>query len=403
MRRWNSILAAGKGLATLTGLVLVLVLAPSADAVAGEPVISNTSTGFIGARNATFHATVDPNGLDTDYEFILSIPCPEAPPGGVTCEAITSVPLGPDETIPASEGPRNVSLRVSSGGYALQPGTEYGWTVRAENTAGVQFSLDEEFVTSVPPKVNAESATGITETSATLNAQIVPGVEGFRANESPQVAAYYQFQLAQDPSEFRPEIGCPDLSEFEGTSIGCLGSLLAEMNGGGESAGPFQYEETDLPFETLFGQRELIASGPSGDFYGPPPAQGVSLDLAEVERQLEPSTTYHYRVVAVLRIPGEDKINWEAPPVYGPDQTFTTGPFTEDPNGTPPTANPTDSTSETQSQDTSQTAQQINSSASKKKCQRRKRHEHHRSNGDASKGGKHSHRRPGHRSCKASP
>jgi hypothetical protein len=41
---------------------------------------------------------------------------------------------------------------------------------------------------------------------------------------------------------------------------------------------------------------------------------------------LKPSTTYHYRVIAARAVQTEDTIQWERPPVYGPDQTFTTPP-----------------------------------------------------------------------------
>jgi hypothetical protein len=41
---------------------------------------------------------------------------------------------------------------------------------------------------------------------------------------------------------------------------------------------------------------------------------------------LKPGTTYHYRVLAAKAKVTEDTLEWEGPPAYGPDQTFTTPP-----------------------------------------------------------------------------
>jgi hypothetical protein len=52
----------------------------------------------------------------------------------------------------------------------------------------------------------------------------------------------------------------------------------------------------------------------------------VNLDLAGAGMDLEPETTYHYRVIAATAVQTVDTINWEDPIVDGTDRTFTTPP-----------------------------------------------------------------------------
>ncbi|HWB69413.1 MAG TPA: hypothetical protein VG518_05500 [Solirubrobacterales bacterium] len=286
--------------------------------VPGPPIVTNVGlSGLIKTDRITIHATIDPHGLDTTYQVVIYEPCPPHPkPGEATCWEELIYPL-PEETIEADEGKTTVSVSNISNNYNLhlQPGDYYKWALKVENEGGPVSGPAHPFVTRQRPSIQGESVSGITETDATLNAQITPGMWGHEGDEFDEVGAYYQFQLVEDPSEYRPEIGCPDLSAAP-PSVQCLGPMLLEgLYGEAPAVGPFDFDSTDLPFDSLGGE---LAS------------QSVGLDLQDAGTELMPRTTYHYRVVTVLRAPGVDTINWEAPPVYGPDQTFTTPPYTKD-------------------------------------------------------------------------
>jgi len=138
------------------------------------------------------------------------------------------------------------------------------------------------------PSIISEAVSHVTDDDATLEAHI--------NTERLEHGAWYQFQLASDPSEYVSELACaPPLR----ISL-CLGLLLHE---GALSIG-------------------FVASGS--------PDQLVTLDLAVgggltgVAVKLKPGTIYHYRVIAANALPSTDTIDWEPPTVFGPDQTFKT-------------------------------------------------------------------------------
>ena len=158
-----------------------------------------------------------------------------------------------------------------------------------------------------PPIVESESVANVTATSATLEAQIDPNTP----QDDPESVeawggAYYQFQLVSQPGEYWPEVTCPEKRE-EPPFIQCFGPY--GVVGGSPPVAEIDRRPGDLPTKRL--------AGPLG-------SQHVSLDLAAIGRELEPGTTYHYRVLAVETGPLIDTIDWEAPPTYGADQTFTT-------------------------------------------------------------------------------
>lgn len=135
-----------------------------------------------------------------------------------------------------------------------------------------------------PPQILDESVSGITETSATLEATIDPG-EG---------AAYYQFQLGPEREELPGELLCP--SSLGGDSS-CEGT---------QAPGVF-------PIEMIEGEPQV-----------------VELDLADWKESiesaaLEPGTGYRFRVVAARAVPRENGIiEWEDPTVIGMNKWFTT-------------------------------------------------------------------------------
>jgi hypothetical protein len=155
---------------------------------------------------------------------------------------------------------------------------------------------------STVPVIDSESASSITGHDAILEAKINPEGQAVR----------YQFQLVLSQSEYRSEVVCPP---HPGPPFICTGEHVA-------SALPLGYLESG-----------------SAD-------QPVSLDLAGAGVTLQPGTTYHYRVIVVKSVQTEDTITWQGPPVYGPDQTFTTPPAIESESVSNIT--PTDTTIEAQ-------------------------------------------------------
>lgn len=164
------------------------------------------------------------------------------------------------------------------------------------------FALLATGAQAAPPSIESESVSGVTTANAVLEADIVPGdLEGDNEGLG---GAWYQFQLVADPAEYWPEVTCPEEDPESEIAIQCLGSVWTPPQASAAR------RPGDLP------TKKLSAS------YEP---RSVSLDLQSVGVVLQPGTTYHYRVIAVEGTPEDwDTIRWNAPPVYGPDQTFTT-------------------------------------------------------------------------------
>jgi hypothetical protein len=185
-----------------------------------------------------------------------------------------------------------VTLDLASAGVTLKPNAAYHFRVIAAgaipttDTIATEpptvYGADQTFTATLAPSIGSESVSHITAHDATLEAHI--GTEGL------ENGAYYQFQLAGNPSEYAEELACPP----ELVSSSCIGV------GRHEGALPIGF----------------VAGGSAG--------QPVSIDLAGAGTRLKPNTTYHYRVIAAKRIPSEDTTSWEPPTVFGPDQTFTT-------------------------------------------------------------------------------
>lgn len=276
------------------------------------PSIESESVSHLTPSNATLEAEINPHGASAGvfYQFQLlldpgeaptEMACPSSPPSGYSVcvgpQDPTALPLG---WVPGNET-KTVSLDLSSAGVTLTPGRTYYFRVL---TADRVFSEDtaeweppavvgpsEDFTTptspSISPSILSESATDITNTDATLEAEV-------NLHEA-AAGVYYQFQLVGDPGEYASEILCPPT--LQPGIDGCIGPQ-------GSPALPIGF----LPGNTL----------------QPSATSHASLDLASAGVTLQPVTTYHYRVLVARAVQTEDTIEWEAPTVFGPDQTFTT-------------------------------------------------------------------------------
>lgn len=293
---------------TLAVSTAVAVLSLASASSASPPVVESESVSNLTPSNATLEAKINPQGASAGvfYQFQLlldpgeaptEMACPSSPvPGYSVCVGPQDPNALPLEWIPGNET-QTVGLDLASAGVTLTPGRVYYFRVLvadrifSEDTAEWEppavVGPSEEFTTPPVPSIVSESASNITMTDATLEAEINLHEAG--------AGAYYQFQLVIDPSEYASEILCPPTLQ-PGYS-GCVGTQ-------GWPALPIGF----LPGNTL----------------EPSATSHASLDLASAGVTLKPVTTYHYRVLVARRVQTEDTIQWEAPTVYGADQTFTT-------------------------------------------------------------------------------
>ncbi len=271
----------GRRMARLVAFIAVTTLACGLFAVsaqAAEPTIEGVSVKAISSKRATLEATIDPGDLETTYEFWVEFAvCQNPPLNAGVCDAIAIGPHGHGQLAAVSSG-QNVDTTLTH----LSPGYLYKYWVVASNSEGEVQSGSKSFAALPPPVVASESASGITSSDGTLEAQVDP--EG--------QSVYYQFQLVANASEFPSELECPQ-------RVLPRACLETSAYGGVLPVGYLPAGSTD---------------------------QSVSLDLAKAGVTLEPDTTYHYRVLVAPFVQTEDTVQWEGPPVDGADRTFTTEP-----------------------------------------------------------------------------
>ena len=220
---------------------------------ASPPSIESESVSHITETDATLEAQINPDGLETTYEFFLAEPeprCLEAhPPCMIAQRAPRQLPGG---TLPASYTSHGVSLDLNGAGVSLIPGGEYKYWVVATNAAGTTQLPSQRFTAlggppppeGSAPTIESESASHITPTDATLEAQI--DTEGLETT--------YRFFLQQiSPC---PNQGPPCVIQY------------------------------------------LPAALPSGKLLGSFVGQSVSVDLKSAGVTLKPGAEYRYLVAA---------------------------------------------------------------------------------------------------------
>jgi hypothetical protein len=125
------------------------------------PFIVSESASHIAEHDATLEAQINPNGLESAYEFQIdtngsyNYTKPVCPLG--ECEAISvgePLPAGLVEPqpqyIPAGSGDQTVSLDLASIGAVLQPGTIYHYHVIAANNGGPTVDGPDQTFTTEP-------------------------------------------------------------------------------------------------------------------------------------------------------------------------------------------------------------------------------------------------------------
>jgi hypothetical protein len=302
-------------LATI-GVALAVAVLPATALAASRPSIEWTSAWNLAPTDATVGAGINPEGLSgfgayyefqvvaNTSEYLSEIACPPRAKlrGTDGCgpgpEVEGALPIG---QVPDATKGETVTLDLAGAGITLKPGTTYHYRVLAAKALETEDTLqweppavvgpDQTFTTPLAsaPSIESESAPTITPTGATLEATI--------NSEDLEKGAYYQFQVVKNTSEYLPQLACPEPTVQLHGDDGC--------------------ESPDSQAPTLGALPVgFIAKGAEG--------QSVSQSLAAAGVTLAPGTTYHYRVLATKRVQSEDGVDWQGPPVTGPDHTFTT-------------------------------------------------------------------------------
>jgi DNA-binding beta-propeller fold protein YncE len=298
------------------------------------------------ASSATVTGTVNPDSSEPAYAASYHFQY-----GTDTTYSAGSVPV-PDTQVGSGTSDVPASANLTN----LQPNKTYHYRLVASNQYGSSYGADRELTTEPEaPLVQPESATNVSQTDATLNAQINPN------NQDTQ----YYFQYGTDTGYALGEIPAPyppgtDIGEAFGFQS--VSATIEELSGSpltlntiyhyrvvavnptGTTYGPDQ-TVTTLPPEPATGAASGItdnAATLTGTFnpggietsyyfnYGtdttyslgktPTTAAGAGLSAvaaAATVSGLQPLTTYHFQLVAVNA----------GGPTPGPDMTFTTLPL----------------------------------------------------------------------------
>jgi hypothetical protein len=295
------------------------------------PSAITTAATAVKPSEATLHASINPNGAETKYQFEY----------GTTTSYGSKAPA-----TATSIGSGSTSVEASQPITGLTPGATYHFRISATNAAGTSRGEDRTFTTPMPPLATTETATGIGNKAATLNATVNPkGAEttyqfeygtttsyGSRVPASAKAIGSGMSALSVNealtglqegtPFHFRVvatnEAGTsygsdlvfsttmpPVASTDAATSIeGTQAELHGTVNPNGSSTSyHFEYGTT-----TSYGSSEPLSPGNLGD----------ATEAGDVEDGIEgltPHTTYHYRLVATS----------SAGTATGGDQVFTTG------------------------------------------------------------------------------
>jgi subtilisin family serine protease len=114
---------------------------------------------IVSATEATLHGEVNPNGLETTYQFEY----------GLTTAYGTNVPVSSK-----SVGSGSKYVEVSETIKGLEQNTAYHFRLAATNSKGTSYGEDIEFVTPAFPTTATKAATAVARTTATLQGTVNP-------------------------------------------------------------------------------------------------------------------------------------------------------------------------------------------------------------------------------------
>ena len=120
-----------------------------------SPTVTTKSASSIRDTTATLNGSVNPLGQSTNAYF----------------EYGTSTSYGAKSSV-KSVGSGSNSTNVAIGITGLTPGATYHFRIVAQNATGTSPGSDQTFTTTGPPGIKAGTASGITSSTATLNASL---------------------------------------------------------------------------------------------------------------------------------------------------------------------------------------------------------------------------------------
>jgi hypothetical protein len=333
---------------------------PAVEALSTGPVANLMPTSATLTGSLTPNSEKEPLGLDAHYYFqyvryvkertestTVCDPEPQASP-----EPCTDVPAPPGTD--AGAGTQAVEAKTDLPG--LQPNTSYHYRLIATNSLGTTTGEDEHFTTSGPPRITSEATTGIEHYGATIHARVDPDeLESeyhFEYGESTSYGTEVPLGGAKIPAG---EVPVAESATLSGLKIGTTYHFrVVASNGAGITFGPDQTFTTippaliesesvaqvsstgatlqtqvnplghDTHFYFQYGSESCEANPasctnvpvpPGSDLGSSETGQPASVRLQE----LNPSTTYHYRVLASNSLGTAE----------GAERTFTTQPPAE--------------------------------------------------------------------------
>ncbi len=206
-----------QAIAVVVGVALASFAWAASASAASAPSIEGESVSHITATDATLEARVNPNGLQTQYEFWLMFAnCQNPPPGSAECESISVQRVGEGE-IPAGSTSQSVSAQLTG----LHRGYSYTFWAVATNSSGETVGEYQKFSaqSALPPAIESEAVSHITPTDATLEATI--NTDGAETT--------YEFQLLGRTWCELLEPSClPPIRDFPLPSGKLLGSFVGQ-------------------------------------------------------------------------------------------------------------------------------------------------------------------------------
>jgi hypothetical protein len=318
------------------GLIRELKTREAVDALTTGPVQNVTPDGV------TLTGTLKREGLETRYYFQYG-----------TSTAYGAQSPEPEEKVPAGETEKeeNELKTLLAPVAGLQPNTLYHYRLVAENEYGRTYGQDQTFTTSGPPTIAYQPAGPITQTEATIHAQINPdelatsyrvqyGETSSYGNEasgeaigsgstpvavsvplaSLRVGTLYHFRVVAgneagttdgEDQTFTTVPSAPVDATFASGVNAAHATLHAQINPlGNDTRYYFQYGT-----ESCQAKAEACTSVPT------PPGEDIGEGTEDVARELAlsgltPGTTYHYRVLDSNALGMTE----------GPERTFNTQP-----------------------------------------------------------------------------
>lgn len=147
------------------------LLAMGADPLLGPDTTTGAAT-EVTDTTAILNATVNPEGLETTYQFEY----------GTTTAYGSKAPASPEEIGEGTE-----AVEVDEPIEGLEPETTYHFRIVATNEEGISHGKDLEFTTGGPPSATTKAATRRTSEGATLNALV----------DANGLASFYQFEYGK--------------------------------------------------------------------------------------------------------------------------------------------------------------------------------------------------------------